>query len=187
MPEFSVLVQATIPPRAGPPLLWQPPATGLIKLSFDAAYSSRTHTPVSGVLARNEIGRIMGAGIFPHSMVADPFVAEARACDCAVRLALDLGFRCVVFEGDSLTVIRKLCRGEEDRSLLAPIIGDIRAALGVFMTASFRHVFREANGASHTLSHSARQLSEPLIWIEEAPEVVDQVVQSDWVAWLSSL
>ncbi|MBA0844816.1 hypothetical protein Goarm_022458 [Gossypium armourianum] len=55
----------------------------------------------------------MAAGTYPFEHVADPTVAEARACLSAVILLNELGFREVV--GDSLTIIKKLRVPVEDR------------------------------------------------------------------------
>ncbi|XP_052487946.1 uncharacterized protein LOC128041686 [Gossypium raimondii] len=88
--------------------LWRPPKPGIIKLNFDASFENNSNFSISAVLARDSEGLIMGACTYPIVDVADAFVAEARACERALYFAWDMGFRKVVVEGDSLTVIKKL-------------------------------------------------------------------------------
>lgn len=87
---------------------WRPPKTGIIKLNFDASFTSSTNFSISAVIARDSARLIMGTCTYPLVDIADAFVAEARACERAFYFALDMGFRKVVLEGDSLTVIKKL-------------------------------------------------------------------------------
>ncbi|KAL4280660.1 hypothetical protein GQ457_03G022750 [Hibiscus cannabinus] len=67
----------------------------------------------------------MAACTYPHMRVADAFMAEAMACEQAVTFAIELGFRSVQVEGDSLSVIKKLVSAAPDKSILSPIIRDI--------------------------------------------------------------
>lgn len=52
------------------------------------------------------MGLIMGAAIYLHLHVTDPFVTEAKNCEKAVNSAKDLGFLSVQVEGDSLTLVK---------------------------------------------------------------------------------
>ncbi|MBA0605480.1 hypothetical protein Godav_018050 [Gossypium davidsonii] len=74
-------------------VLWRPPKPGVIKINFDASFTSNTNFSISVVLARDSEGQIMGACTYPLLDVADAFVAEARACERALYFALDMGFR----------------------------------------------------------------------------------------------
>lgn len=52
----------------------------------------------------------MAACTYPNNFVANPTTTEARACLQAVAVAEELGFRRLVVEGDSLTVVKKFSR-----------------------------------------------------------------------------
>ncbi|MBA0640397.1 hypothetical protein Goklo_023339 [Gossypium klotzschianum] len=89
-------------------VLWRPPKPGVIKLNFDASFTSNTNFSISVVLARDSEGQIMGACTYPLLDVADAFVAEARACERALYFALDMGFRKVVLEAGSFEEVTYL-------------------------------------------------------------------------------
>ncbi|MBA0615118.1 hypothetical protein Godav_015303 [Gossypium davidsonii] len=69
---------------------WHPLTTLLVKANFDAAYRGRSHQSCSGVV------------------VSLAFTVEALAVLLVLEFTWDLGLSRVVFEGDSLHVIRKL-------------------------------------------------------------------------------
>ncbi|MBA0756894.1 hypothetical protein Gotri_020033 [Gossypium trilobum] len=100
-------------------VLWRPPKSGVIKLNFDASFASNANFSISAVLARDSDGQIMGACTYPLLDAADAFMAETRACERALYFALDMGFRKVVLEGDSLTAIKKLNSNIVDKSVFS--------------------------------------------------------------------
>lgn len=150
---------------------WKPSVQGFIKLNFGYAFNLQGRASWSGVIARNEEGLIMGACTYPHHNIGEAFVAEARACELAVKFAQDVGFRRIQVEGDSLTIIKKVHAKEQDRSVLSPILSNIVSRLGYFQQISFHHVQREANQTAHTLAQEGRCFVEEHCWIEEALEV----------------
>lgn len=72
--------------------IWKPPVHDSVKINFDCSYDQASKTSYSGVLIRNEKGLVIGACTYPHSHVANVFVAKARACGMAIHFAQDLGF-----------------------------------------------------------------------------------------------
>jgi len=97
------------------------------------------------------MGLILGACTYPYTDVADAFVAEARACERALLFAIDMGFRLVILEGDSLTIIKKLTTVKEDRSILRPIPQSIRRLEKYLDKVTYQFVPRTVNRAAHTL------------------------------------
>ncbi|KAL4384743.1 hypothetical protein GQ457_15G002920 [Hibiscus cannabinus] len=91
----------------------------------------------------------MAACILPLSAINDAFIAEAKACEAAVTFAIELGFRSIQVEGDSLTVIKKLSSSSSDKSIIRPIISDIKSTLVFFEKITFSHVGRRGNEAAH--------------------------------------
>ncbi|KAG8474149.1 hypothetical protein CXB51_033836 [Gossypium anomalum] len=133
-------------------LIWQPPISGFIKLNFDASFLDNSKISISAVLARDEEGQILGACTYPIADVADAFVAEARACERALYFALDMGFRNLIVEGDSLTVIKKLISNKMDRFILSPISQNIHFLERFFEKVSYQFVSKEINRAAHALA-----------------------------------
>ncbi|KAE8709925.1 hypothetical protein F3Y22_tig00110328pilonHSYRG00885 [Hibiscus syriacus] len=95
----------------------------------------------------------------PHRDVADAFVAEALSCLQVVRFAKDLGFRRIVMKGDSLTVIKKLCRPRLDKSRISPVIHDIKELSKCFEEIVFTFVGLEANHVAHILASGERNIA----------------------------
>ncbi|KAL4385770.1 hypothetical protein GQ457_15G007970 [Hibiscus cannabinus] len=154
-------------PGASCDSFWQAPPELVVKFNFDSAFSSRSAT--TGVVGRNSLGLLMASCSIQHKNVADAFMAEALACRQAVWFAKELGFSRVIIEGLSLTVIKKLNSDAVDRSLIYPIVHDIKALSRNFGSISFCFVRRGANKAAHALAHECCSFDGPCYWIEEAP------------------
>lgn len=65
---------------------------------------------MAGIIFGDSEGHILAACTYPNNFVANPTTTEARACLQAVAVAEELGFRRLVVEGDSLTVVKKFSR-----------------------------------------------------------------------------
>ncbi|MBA0701500.1 hypothetical protein Goari_005501 [Gossypium aridum] len=136
--EFETISALRLPVQNTMKDLWRPLERGNIKINFDASFHAASHSSISGFIARNDSGQIMGAGTYPNSDVADAFVAEASACERAVIFATEMGFRDVHFERDSLTVIKKIYSREEDKSVLRfKILKIIRGTLTGLLSVLF--------------------------------------------------
>ncbi|KAK8702125.1 hypothetical protein V6N13_020493 [Hibiscus sabdariffa] len=122
---------------------------------------------------------IMGAGTFPCPYVSNVEMAEARACEKAVSLCKDMGFRNVEIEGDALTVINKINQPERDNSEIWALISNIHLLKMNFESITFKYVNRQGNNAAHVLAKEGRLFSNPKIWIEEAPLRVEEAAHTD--------
>ncbi|KAK5846640.1 hypothetical protein PVK06_002936 [Gossypium arboreum] len=115
-------------------------------------FQAMSKVSILKALAGNERGQIIGASTYPHAAVVNAFVAETRASEWAIVLAINLGFRRVQIKCDSLTVIKKVNSYNVDCSILSPIITDIKYKLGFFMEITFHHARRDANATAHVLA-----------------------------------
>ncbi|GMJ09472.1 hypothetical protein HRI_004616400 [Hibiscus trionum] len=114
-----------------------------------------------------------------HHHVADPFIAEAHASLQTVLFMRDLGFRRVIVEGDSLTVMKKVNGTAHDRSIISPIVQEIKELSKKFESIQFRFTYREANGVAHLLAKLGGDMPSPSYWIEEAPVAVMNLTASE--------
>ncbi|KAA3453893.1 Cytochrome c oxidase, subunit VIb [Gossypium australe] len=130
--------------------LWRPPEMGSIKINFDASFHAASKGSISGAIARNDSCQIMGACTFLHIGIADAFIAEGRACERAVIFAVEMGFRAVQIEGDSLTTIKK--------------------------STQKQRIDRDANTAAHVLAGEGRWFSEPMYWVELSKLILSEFV-----------
>ncbi|KAK9021246.1 hypothetical protein V6N11_011245 [Hibiscus sabdariffa] len=158
---------------------WQAPSKSVIKFNFDSAFNSRSGYATTGVIGRNNRGLIMAACSFPHRDVVDAFAADAYACKQAVLLVKDLGFLRVIIEGNSLTLIKKLISDRADRTIIYPIVCEIKILARSFTSISFCFVRREVNNAAHVLARECRGYLVPRYWMEEAPETTTVASELD--------
>ncbi|KAK8595413.1 hypothetical protein V6N13_016784 [Hibiscus sabdariffa] len=107
-------------------------------------------------------------------------MAEALACFQAIVFAKDAGFRRIVVEGDSLTVIKKVNCNILDKSIIAPIIHDVKEAAMNLESISFCFARREANNATHVLARDNWSDGAPMYKIEEALMIVVLAGELDW-------
>ncbi|KAA3481354.1 reverse transcriptase [Gossypium australe] len=128
------------------------PTTTVIELWRPLNSGGYSNTSTVVVLACNEMGLIMGACTYPYAGIADAFVAEARVCERTLLFAIDIGFRMVILEGDSLTVIKKLTTVKEDRSILRPISQNIQRLEEFLDKVTYQFAPRSVNRAAHTLA-----------------------------------
>ncbi|KAG8496273.1 hypothetical protein CXB51_009222 [Gossypium anomalum] len=84
---------------------WVSPGSDCMKVDFDASFNPITKSSISRVLIRDSLGLIMVASTYPHYGITDAFVAKAQAGEQAINFMVDLGFRLVQVEGDSLTFL----------------------------------------------------------------------------------
>ncbi|KAK9044873.1 hypothetical protein V6N11_058764 [Hibiscus sabdariffa] len=133
----------------------------------------------SVLLKREQLGVILAACALSRSAIDDAFVAEVRACEDAINLAINLDFRSIQVEGDSFTLIKKLSPPSIDKSIISLITTDIISKLGFFENVTFSHVGRQGNQAAHALAQKGSHLLLSRYWIGDAPSVVERIALHD--------
>ena len=101
--------------------------------------------------------------------VSEPTMAEAYGVWKSVDIALQLGLRRIVFEGDSLAVVRALMKDEECWSLHGQVLNDARSKLQNVNEWEIQHVSRAANGDAHNLAKLALGLDQDRLRREDFP------------------
>lgn len=89
------------------------------------------------LVIRDFQGTVQGSQIVVQDYKPTYFTAEALACLIAVRLAVDLRLQCVIIEGDSLFVIRKLSDTQRDSLGIGPFIWDIKTLAALIPLCHF--------------------------------------------------
>ncbi|MBA0852502.1 hypothetical protein Goshw_006096, partial [Gossypium schwendimanii] len=118
----------------------------------------------------------MAACTYPFENLADPIVAEARACLQVITFMKELLFPEIIVEGDALTIIKKLRSDEKDISIVSFLINEIKEWVNSFILVKFRYIPRQGNDATHLLVEKGRRYATPMFWIE-APRVVEAEVE----------
>ncbi|KAK5775961.1 hypothetical protein PVK06_043917 [Gossypium arboreum] len=162
------------------------PVLSFIKINFDATFQRDSRTSTIAVLARDSRGEIRGAETYLIEDVADAFIVEARACERSLLFTRMMGFWCLVVEGDSLTVIKKLQARVEDKSILRPIIHHIRDLEHYFEKVVYLFVPHSVNDVAHTLAAEGRRSQRSEFGVDGVSASVTWSVERDWRSWMQT-
>ncbi|KAL0336372.1 UNVERIFIED_CONTAM: hypothetical protein Sradi_4849100 [Sesamum radiatum] len=139
---------------------WQAPAPDLIKLNFEGATFAQGRKMGVGVVARDANGDCLAWLSWRVARPGDGEMAEAWAVREAVQLAVQKGWKMVVFEGDCANLITKLSTPGRDLSFIGPIVADIHSLISNFLSVQFGLVKRSGNSVAHFLAQSGRDFVE---------------------------
>ncbi|XP_010229762.1 uncharacterized protein LOC104582121 [Brachypodium distachyon] len=145
---------------------WTPPRPGWAKLNFDGSvfHDGSGRASIGGAI-RDGNGRVLLA--FAERTAHAPVgVVEGRALIRGLQLALDLGCRRLLVEGDDLTLVR-LLRCESAQTRISPEMLDrIIWLLDSFDVCEVQHVYREGNAVADALCHEAYKTAEGRVWTD---------------------
>jgi ribonuclease HI len=149
-------------------------------VNFDGAIFSETNEAGLGAIIRNHRGEVMASLCqripYPHLVAA----VEASAARAAVNLVLELGFREMDIEGDSLEIINALLQDSSSFTLYGHLITDTNNTAQHLNSFQFMHVKRDGNMVAHSLAKRAR-LCEPLeVWMESVPPDLQNILSADF-------
>lgn len=123
-----------------------------MKLNFDAAFWDSEHKSSSRMVMRDSGGQVLDTNVVLNDNIPSSFAAEALACAQSLQWVLALGYKDLIVKGDSLTVINKINRVQEDKSLIGAYIRDCKQMGEFFHICLFRHISRSANKVAHMLA-----------------------------------
>ena len=120
-----------------------------------------------GVVARDSDGMVIA--FLLERIRQPPTVAnlEALACRRAILFALELGLQDVVFEGDLEVIINHLKADQPCLTASGHIIEEARTLSAKLRQASYSHTRRKGNKVADKLAKLAKNLYEPLVWMED--------------------
>jgi len=139
---------------------WQTPQPGVIKLNFDGSYANSS--AAGGFLLRDWMGKVIKAAAVNYGHTLS-LVAEARAVEDGVLLALRAGYTEIAIEGDNLIVIQALNGEGHIPWQILNIIKDIQLLIQQDVQVSFTHIFREAKMAADWLSKFGHSITHTCI------------------------
>lgn len=129
-----------------------------------------------GVVIRNDSGQLMGAlsQMLPYPLGA--MEAEAKAMECGIIFAWELGLRQVIVEGDSQVVIHALNCGTTTPLPIQQNILGARNWLPNFRSWKATFAPRDCNKVAHLMARHAKYIVDCLIWVEDTlPPIVSQI------------
>ncbi|KAL4354038.1 hypothetical protein GQ457_06G007780 [Hibiscus cannabinus] len=166
-------------PSLPSPIAWSAPSPPFVKANFDAKFCSVSHSSWSAVIIRDNQGHVLGACCCKALQIPSPFVAEAMSLIHAISLADDLGFHSVIFEGDSLTLIKKMNSDALDFSEISALVWEAKGLARNLHACRFLFVPRGGNQAAHALARESSLDSADRFWVEEVPPKVFLLVEAD--------
>ncbi|XP_052883496.1 uncharacterized protein LOC128292649 [Gossypium arboreum] len=154
---------------------WQRPPHNFFKINFDGAFNERQNKSASGIVARNQEGRVLVSRLELHHGITSVFTAEAIACWKAVQTR-----HSIIIEGDSLTIIRKCRTQDQDRSLIATYIHDIQQENKKANIIRFNHTPRQTNTLAHTIATETLKRKEEVYLEMKVPTYAEDQARREW-------
>ncbi|GMP21826.1 hypothetical protein CsSME_00000097 [Camellia sinensis var. sinensis] len=104
---------------------------------------------------------------------------EAFAALVAIQFTLDLGLNNIVFEGDSLMIVRAFHSGSKSLASFGHFVEQAKSLLPEFHSWAIQHVKRERNSVAHCLARMAFALEDFSIWMEDVPLSLRSLVRRE--------
>ena len=108
--------------------------------------------------------------------------AEARATLMAIQLCESLGLFKIHLEGDSQGVIATINSRDPDWSSMSVLVEDIKHELQSLQQWHLSFVCLEGNQVAHNLANLATRTFMNNMWLNELPECIAKIVQSEQVS-----
>lgn len=133
-------------------MVWSPPSDPWVSVNFDASFFVDLQAAGVGVVIRNTVRLLLGSTCFWHPWLSSPLVIEAMAYVQALKFTRDLGFRSIEVERDSTSLVSKLHVPDIDRSVISPLVWEVKQLPLAFTRIRFQHIRREGNTVAHLLA-----------------------------------
>ncbi|MBA0792630.1 hypothetical protein Gohar_017111, partial [Gossypium harknessii] len=131
--------------------------------------------------ARDSEGKVLLSCSEKHNEIPSAFVAEAIACWRAVKVGVEKGWQSLIFEGDSLAIIKKCITRGQDRSMIGAYIYDIQQKVHGLANIRFQHTPRSANNLVHILAIETLRRRKETYLEMGLPDYVEDQARSDGV------
>jgi hypothetical protein len=118
--------------RVRPSSISTKPTVGSAKIKWDVGFNRATDKFGMGIVIRDADGRFVTARIVSRKGSVDPTTGEALASFSAVSFGKELGFSCIVLEGDAQVIVKGINSLERNWCKYGHIIEDIRRVLQSF-------------------------------------------------------
>ncbi|KAL0008862.1 hypothetical protein SO802_010364 [Lithocarpus litseifolius] len=179
MKEFRQATVTTVPRRESVQERWKPPPHRWYKINIDGAtFKDEGHCGL-GIIVRNDKGEIMGALSKRIRFPLGALEAEAKAAECGLIFAWELGLREVIIEGDSHVVIHALSTEQLAPLSIQQLISGTKTWLPNFRAWKARFARRDCNKAAHLMARHAKKIEDCIIWVEDTPPFIVSEVHYD--------
>lgn len=160
---------------------WSPPDEGWLKVNTDGSFSNSDGHGGGGVVVRDHNGAFIAGATHFFPAAVDAEGAEILACRRAVELAKEIGCRNLLLESDCANAVKKLNDTNKDRSVVGPLIEELKAAMMVFDQVQVRAVRRTANVVAHKLAKEGCVNKLCKTWFSSPPDCIVSALVVDSV------
>lgn len=129
---------------------------------------------------RDSAGQVMPTLAEKVSMTQTVAKVEALAARCAIKFEKVLNLQSIILEGDSELINRALQQEDPSFACYGQLIEETQALVGIIPSCSVSHVRRKRNSLAHNLARHARFVSGLVIWMEEVPPHLNNVLIADY-------
>lgn len=105
--------------------------------------------------------------------------AEARATFFGLKYAYDAGYRNVEFESDCLHLIELVTQAKKENLSAQMVVNDMRELAKIFDYCVLNFASRSCNNVAHTIAATSLTFEDVVVWLEECPDFVSHLVQTD--------
>lgn len=158
---------------------WTKPKEGRIKINVDARISTNNWIGL-GMVARNDAGKVVGAGVKRIKGGIKPQIAEALSMSFGLQIALMRGWEYVEAESDCLHLIHSLQHCITERHDEGVVMEDIQWQKNHFKDCYWQHVKRAGNNLAHCIAGEDPGMdSDTRIWLDAFPQFIMSLAEED--------
>ncbi|KAL5738691.1 hypothetical protein ACOSP7_031452 [Xanthoceras sorbifolium] len=158
---------------------WEASFPGWFKINFDAAVDSVCKRAGMGVVICDWQCRVMASLSQSYPLLVSVEVAEAMAIHRGLQLAYEIGLSPVGFETDASSLVSFIVKKDPPLSDVGLVAADIIHLVSLLSISHISFVPSSYNGVAHRLAKFGLSISDFLVWMEEVPLCVEDLIQSE--------
>ena len=169
-------------------LTWKPPPTDWLKCNSDGAWHQNRETSGLGWICRDASGHVLWAEARAVTKMDSSILTEAEALRWGAETLAGFGYKNVIFETDSLSLVKMINGNEEVWPVLQPTVEMIRHALLRIQSYEVRFYPRGGNKAADRIA------KETITFVFNVPQLYSVVplwlnyhVRSDKTVYTSNI
>lgn len=160
---------------------WEKPGEGTVKINFDGTIDHAASKASCGGIIRDHTGSWLG-GFTNNLGYCSPVQAEVWALLRSIQLATQMGFKKVIFEGDSCEVINGMASDPVSNQVVCNILRACRKEARSIESWSMVAVTREVNKAADHLARMSARFSRGMHIKVDPPEELLILLEDDGAA-----
>ena len=162
-----------------PPLPWEPPDTGWVKLNVDGSFVEHTGEAGAGMILRDETNQVIFSACRQLLHCSGALESELAAAREGLLLALQWSSKPIILEMDSSQALSAIVNTGTCRSSLAYLVSEVKALIADGREIIVGKVNRSQNKASHSLAAFGRCNALTMCWLGSVPDDIRDVILED--------